>query len=728
MKGILSNENMSRKYESMSCFINLPFSFFTKVTGCKTFIFFITCTAFFLTNTTSLFSQNPNWMPPNGGAYAYNANVIGKVLYNATASNHMNDRIAFFVNNQIRGLSTPVQVGSNVIHFVTVYANQTTEVMEVKIYHSADNLVYNVVAPFSFVANNIYGSINQPMKFDVFAQNNSPLFVNPIPPQQTIQGLAFNQINLQNFLVQPDPYPVDWTYTPDTNLNVSITNGILSVTAIPTFSGQTSLTVRATENGPFPPPQQFAERTIIFNVTSAYDGPLWNPIPDQGIVKGDTFQNADLNEYEFQYGGPYVAYRYEPVLSAKIPPVSPPNWIQPDTFVNSMLLTVQVNYTPYHQFIHPNDILAAFINNQLRGVASVHPTTGLFNLSLGSDRSSGEIIKLKLYSADMQEIISLRDSFIFVSAGIMGTPADPVVMDFTPVLPEIDSSGIASFLIRDTSFTGEVTYEFTAYDSLYTDYLYDQTITKLCIVYDINDLDTFYRDADGDGFGNPAISITSCRIPEEGYVINNLDCNDSDPSTIEFVFTVAIAESSVLPNDGHICSGISTEIDIIGGMTYLWNNGATTSAIIVNPDTTTHFQVTVTSVEGCMRDTIITVTVETNVITSNQNSGPGSIRSVLECIIENGDVYFDQPMIDHSLITSPLTVNKNVRLIGLSPVMRPYISADLGANNSNIQISNGKTLTFKDIDLRMTNQTGNMPYFAGTGQVFITGITEVMED
>ena len=39
---------------------------------------------------------------------------------------------------------------------------------------------------------------------------------------------------------------------------------------------------------------------------------------------------------------------------------------------------------------------------------------------------------------------------------------------------------------------------------------------------------TYYRDADGDGFGNPAITITAaCGVPA-GYVTNNTDCNDSN--------------------------------------------------------------------------------------------------------------------------------------------------------------------------------------------------------
>jgi len=42
---------------------------------------------------------------------------------------------------------------------------------------------------------------------------------------------------------------------------------------------------------------------------------------------------------------------------------------------------------------------------------------------------------------------------------------------------------------------------------------------------------TWYQDADGDGLGNPDVSLSSCEQPE-GYVADNSDTNDSGTSTV----------------------------------------------------------------------------------------------------------------------------------------------------------------------------------------------------
>ena len=57
---------------------------------------------------------------------------------------------------------------------------------------------------------------------------------------------------------------------------------------------------------------------------------------------------------------------------------------------------------------------------------------------------------------------------------------------------------------------------------------------------------TFYRDADGDGFGDPGLALVDCTAPA-GYVTNGADCNDGNPS--------------VHPGGAEVCDGIDNNCD-----------------------------------------------------------------------------------------------------------------------------------------------------------------------
>jgi hypothetical protein len=107
---------------------------------------------------------------------------------------------------------------------------------------------------------------------------------------------------------------------------------------------------------------------------------------------------------------------------------------------------------------------------------------------------------------------------------------------------------------------------------------------------------TYYLDADGDGFGNVGITIQSCLQPN-GYVADNTDCDDGNANIYPAAVSVTISG-----NPGNtICAGVSvtfTAVPVNGGSTpvYQWkkngnnvgtNSATYTDALLANGDLVT---------------------------------------------------------------------------------------------------------------------------------------------
>ena len=108
----------------------------------------------------------------------------------------------------------------------------------------------------------------------------------------------------------------------------------------------------------------------------------------------------------------------------------------------------------------------------------------------------------------------------------------------------------------------------------------------------------FYRDLDGDGFGDPNNSVQGCVAPT-GYVSNNTDCNDND--------------NSVYPNAPELCDGKDNDCD--GTI-----DGATTAPVVNGPTNMCPF-------EGTGEQVVFTVTPAPGV-TSYQWTVPPTVNIV----------------------------------------------------------------------------------------------------
>jgi len=712
--------------------------FFIKSYHMKLFIriiFMMTLVA----QTVYIQAQNPNWIAPDAVLFDFTASAITTVYLDDIRSDNELDRVSFFVNGEIRGLSVPIDIGnSEYRHFITLYSNEATEMMDIKVYHADTDEVYDVATPLSFGVQNIYGSVDIPLELDVYPENDAPIYLTPIAAKTTIEGLAFDPIDMEDYLVQVDPNQVEWTYTANPDLVVSFSGSIMSVEDAAGFNGTTSLVVRATEismtanqsnlGAKSLPVAQYAETIIEYTVTPLYAAPAWSAIPGQGIVVGGAFSAISLDSFEYQYGGDSIIYDYEPIIMESGVPVSNPDWVMEVNFSTNMTITAQVNYTPKYQFDHEDDALVAFIDDEVRGIALKNVNSGLYYLTVSGAADEDGMVSVGFYSGEMKKIFTLVNVSQFEPHKIEGSVENPVILEMAPMIPVVSPNPIQGgeysmpIDIIDVDYVGTEYFKIFAYDPLYPDYLNADTSASFCVVADSSMLTFWYADTDGDGFGDPNVFFASCDSIA-GYVSNLFDCQDTGMEEALIIFVVSESSGST-PNDSIVCSGDNAVIDVTEGAEYSWSNGGTGQFISVDPDSTSTYSVTVTFDSGCKDFGSIDLFVEEKVVKNEANIGFNSLRSVFECIVEGDTITYNQPIVSSSFINEPLIIDKNVYIYGLDDDNRPKISFDFNQTITGLQIQNSKSLILNNIDLEFIN-LGSNTSLTGSGDLKVTGVTKV---
>ncbi len=143
--------------------------------------------------------------------------------------------------------------------------------------------------------------------------------------------------------------------------------------------------------------------------------------------------------------------------------------------------------------------------------------------------------------------------------------ADPDITGTTTFYADTDGDGFGDATGAEAACSAPSGFVTDDTDCDDTDATVYPGATEVCDGLD-NDCDSlvdeglavsWYVDADGDGYGEPSTSVSTC-FPVSGYVVDNTDCDDGN--------------SAVHPGALEVCDGIDNDCDgtIDGGLTYTW--------------------------------------------------------------------------------------------------------------------------------------------------------------
>lgn len=133
----------------------------------------------FYLSSNVLLAQAPNWSVDEN-AYQYTMTFLAKLNVNGKQLVSTNDKVGSFVGNTCRGTSGVTYVASKNTYYayLTVFSNTQDEVINFKLYDSANDKVVNVSKQVSFKVNEHRGNLFQSFSIAEPALNNKSEVLN----------------------------------------------------------------------------------------------------------------------------------------------------------------------------------------------------------------------------------------------------------------------------------------------------------------------------------------------------------------------------------------------------------------------------------------------------------------------------------------------------------------------------------------------------------------------
>ncbi len=402
----------------------------------------------------------PDWSV-NPSSFQFNGTVTAVLMVNDTLAQNGN-MVGAFVGNDVRGVSTPIQVGDSWMYFMTLYSNSASgETVTFKAYVASADVIADVNETILFVANSITGSPSSPFQWHAYFDYDFAPVLSGISDQTIETGNSFSPFDIDDYLTTFDGDAILFSYSGNNQLNVSIdANHIVTVSVTSGFVGTESIVFTATDVSA----HQYADSdTAVFTVLPLDLPPQVNDIPNQLIGLGGSFNQFDLDDYLTLSDAGGVEWSYQFQTSVVGTPA--PTWsVNPSAFQFSMNMTVRVT-SRGGSVSGTNHILAGFSGNDVRGVTqSVAVGDGyLFFLTLYAN-AQGEDISFRLYDAETQEILPVLEHNTFLPNAVVGEPAHPFLLSGGNIHLTLDGNNNIVATVIDPTWSGSEQVLFTATD------------------------------------------------------------------------------------------------------------------------------------------------------------------------------------------------------------------------------------------------------------------------
>ena len=311
----------------------------------------------------------PNWVPVSN--LQFNMNVIGKIQISpGVYSVNENDIIGAFVGSECRGVASPYASLGGIL-FLTIGSNiQSGETVTFKIYFASTNEIINANETIPFQNAGDIGTMASPFIF-TFTAPSCGLAVTP-----SNQNVAYTPAGSTSFSVT-------------SNCNWTALSNQTWCTVTPSGSGNGTITANYAIN------TTTSTRTANITVTVS------------GVTPID-------------------------VTVTQAPTPAAPTWIPVPNLQFNMNVIGKIQISPGVYSLSENDIVAAFVGNECRGVASPYSfLDGMLFLTIGSNILSGETVTFKIYLSSSNEIVNANETILFQNAGEVGTMASPFIFTYS---------------------------------------------------------------------------------------------------------------------------------------------------------------------------------------------------------------------------------------------------------------------------------------------------------